>query len=52
MMNYLVKENIVRGVMYGYLAILSLIVIILTLILSILGVVLVPFITLVFFLFL
>lgn len=51
MMNYLVKENIVRGVIYGYLAILSLIVIILTLILSILGVVLVPFITLVFFLF-
>ncbi|CDI50641.1 hypothetical protein [Clostridium tetani] len=51
MMNYLVKENIFRGVMYGYLALFSLITIIFILILSILGVVLVPFVALVLFLF-
>lgn len=51
MMKYLVKENIFRGVMYGYLAIVSFIMIIFTLILSILGIVLVPFIMLGLFLF-
>ncbi|BDR73736.1 hypothetical protein K144316041_24440 [Clostridium tetani] len=51
MMKYLVKENIFRGVMYGYIALVGLITINLTLILSILGVVLVPFVALLFFLF-
>lgn len=50
MMNYLVKENIFRGIIYGYLALLIFITIILTLILSILGIVVIPFIMLTYFL--
>ncbi|BDR76608.1 hypothetical protein [Clostridium tetani] len=50
MMNYLVKENIFRGVMYGYIALFSLAMINFALVLSILGIVFLPFVALMFFL--